>query len=79
MNSIMRLYAIQIIGFFFLAIVQVGCGQGFAPSPAPNTNIPSNDGTAIDQGIAYVLLLFNFCFGVQRFTQIDALCDRRIK
>lgn len=40
-----------------MAIVQVGRGQeGFAPSPAPN-NIPPNDGTAIDQGIAYVLLL----------------------
>ncbi|KAG5559370.1 hypothetical protein RHGRI_009046 [Rhododendron griersonianum] len=56
MNSAMRLFALPMVGFFFMAILQVARGQGFAPSPAP-TNLPANDGTAIDQGIAYVLLL----------------------
>ncbi|KAF7148160.1 hypothetical protein RHSIM_Rhsim03G0243700 [Rhododendron simsii] len=100
MNSAMRLFALPMVGFFFMAILQVARGQGFAPSPAP-TNLPPNDGmsifmhnfticggffpplfpsgsipyviklkilignlfflsnagTAIDQGIAYVLLL----------------------
>ncbi|KAG5569735.1 hypothetical protein H5410_059501 [Solanum commersonii] len=54
MNS-MRLMNISftIIGFMLLALVEFGFGQGIAPSAPP----PSNDGTTIDQGIAYVLLL----------------------
>ncbi|KAL7259909.1 hypothetical protein ACSBR1_005718 [Camellia fascicularis] len=54
MNS-MKLLALPIIGFLFLALLQVSHGQGLAPSPAPNAS--ASDGTAIDQGIAYVLLL----------------------
>lgn len=57
MNSIMRiLVALPIIGFMFMAILQVGeAKELFGPSPAPNG--PANDGSAIDQGVAYVLLL----------------------
>ncbi|KAJ4846401.1 hypothetical protein Tsubulata_006026 [Turnera subulata] len=51
--SSMRLFALPIIGFMFMALLQLGYGQ--APAPAPHG--PSSDGTAIDQGIAYILLL----------------------
>ncbi|KAJ6731437.1 ARABINOGALACTAN PROTEIN 20 [Salix purpurea] len=54
MNS-MRLYALPIIGFMFLALLEFGFGQGMAPSPEPEG--PSNDGKTIDQGIAYILLM----------------------
>ncbi|KAK2985291.1 hypothetical protein RJ640_024287 [Escallonia rubra] len=60
-----RLLALPVVGFMFLAILQLSNAQGFAPSPAPAG--PSNDGTAlhqkkfagtaIDQGVAYFLLL----------------------
>ncbi|CAN4096360.1 unnamed protein product [Withania somnifera] len=43
-----------IISFMLLALVEFSFGQGIAPSSA---SPPSNDGTAIDQGIAYLLLL----------------------
>ncbi|KAJ9167800.1 hypothetical protein P3X46_019393 [Hevea brasiliensis] len=52
--SPMKLYA-EFAGFMFLALLQLGYGQGMAPSPAARG--PSSDGKAIDQGIAYVLLL----------------------
>ncbi|KAI8571014.1 hypothetical protein RHMOL_Rhmol01G0083700 [Rhododendron molle] len=51
----MRLFALPIIGFFVMVFFQISCGQGLAPSPAPSA--PTSDGTAIDQGVAYVLLL----------------------
>ncbi|PSS01870.1 Glycylpeptide N-tetradecanoyltransferase [Actinidia chinensis var. chinensis] len=38
-----------------MALFQLSRGQGHAPSPAPIG--PFSDGTAIDQGIAYALLL----------------------
>nr|GLL20571.1 hypothetical protein POPTR_018G078801 [Ipomoea trifida] len=48
--------ALPILGFMFMALqLQLGSGQVTAPSPAPTA--PSNDGVAIDQGIAYVLLM----------------------
>ncbi|KAK3041661.1 hypothetical protein RJ639_001471 [Escallonia herrerae] len=50
----MRLLALPVVGFMLLAILQLSNAQGFAPSPAPAG--PSNDGTAIDQVVAYVLL-----------------------
>ncbi|KAK3034365.1 hypothetical protein RJ639_032263 [Escallonia herrerae] len=50
-----RLLALPVVVFMFLAILQLSNAQGFAPSPAPAG--PSNDGAAIDQGVAYVLLL----------------------
>uniref|UniRef100_M0ZHF3 Arabinogalactan peptide 22 n=1 Tax=Solanum tuberosum TaxID=4113 RepID=M0ZHF3_SOLTU len=52
----MRLMNISftIIGFMLLALVEFGFGQDISPSSAPPL---SNDGTTIDQGIAYVLLL----------------------
>ncbi|KAI5556850.1 hypothetical protein BDE02_18G062600 [Populus trichocarpa] len=52
--SSMRLHALPIIGFMFLALLEFGFGQGTAPSPAEG---PFNDGKTIDQGIAYVLLM----------------------
>ncbi|KAJ6862949.1 arabinogalactan peptide [Populus alba x Populus x berolinensis] len=52
--SSMRLHALPIIGFMFLALLEFGFGQGTAPSPAEG---PSNDGKTIDQGIAYILLM----------------------
>ncbi|KAL7588346.1 hypothetical protein Lser_V15G39131 [Lactuca serriola] len=52
----MRLDVLPVIGFMVMAILQLQLtqAQNFAPSPTPN---PSNDGAAIDQGIAYLLLL----------------------
>ncbi|PIN11344.1 hypothetical protein CDL12_16053 [Handroanthus impetiginosus] len=57
MNSMgIRCFCLPIIGFILMALSQYAAGQGVAaPSPAPIA--PSNDGSAIDQGIAYVLLL----------------------
>ncbi|CAK7322762.1 unnamed protein product [Dovyalis caffra] len=40
---------------FLVRVKELVFGQGMAPSPAPEA--PSNDGKAIDQGIAYALLL----------------------
>ncbi|TYI76362.1 hypothetical protein E1A91_D06G071300v1 [Gossypium mustelinum] len=48
------------IGFLLFALVQLSYGQtmGSSPAPAPApAPAPSSDGTAIDQGIAYILLL----------------------
>ncbi|KAI3790196.1 hypothetical protein L2E82_03053 [Cichorium intybus] len=47
---------VALIGFMFMAAFDVNQAQELAPSPAPA--FPSNDGAAIDQGIAYLLLLF---------------------
>ncbi|KAB2079758.1 hypothetical protein ERO13_A05G022600v2 [Gossypium hirsutum] len=49
-----KLHVVSAIGFLFLALSQLSYGQSMGSSPAP---LPSNDGTAIDQGIAYILLL----------------------
>ncbi|KAI6679467.1 hypothetical protein NL676_033348 [Syzygium grande] len=38
-----------------MMILQLGHGQSAAPSPSPKG--PSSDGKAIDQGVAYILLL----------------------
>ncbi|CAN4094367.1 unnamed protein product [Withania somnifera] len=55
MNSVKLMnLSFTIISFILLALVEFGFGQSMAPSSAPP---PSNDGIAIDQGIAYVLLL----------------------
>ncbi|KVH93911.1 Arabinogalactan peptide, AGP [Cynara cardunculus var. scolymus] len=54
-NSISSV-VVALIGFMFMAVFDVNQAQEFAPSPAPI--LPSNDGAAIDQGIAYLLLLF---------------------
>ncbi|CAI0543235.1 unnamed protein product [Linum tenue] len=54
--SSMKFYAAPIIGFFLFALIQLSYGQSLAPSPAAEG--PSSDaGTAIDQGIAYLLLM----------------------
>lgn len=56
MNST-RLLALPIIRFMFMGILLgLSQAQGFgAPVPAPNG--PISDGSAIDQGVAYVLLI----------------------
>ncbi|KAL4566444.1 hypothetical protein LXL04_030559 [Taraxacum kok-saghyz] len=46
---------VALISFMFMAVFEVNRAQELAPSPAPT--LPSNDGAAIDQGIAYLLLL----------------------
>nr|DAD26950.1 TPA_asm: hypothetical protein HUJ06_028418 [Nelumbo nucifera] len=54
--SSMRFYALPIVGFFVLVLLNVVQGQGISPSSAP-AGVPANDGKAIDQGIGYILLL----------------------
>ncbi|KAF8034376.1 hypothetical protein BT93_C0621 [Corymbia citriodora subsp. variegata] len=54
MNAMRSCFVPVIVGFMFLTLLQLSYGQSVAPSPAPEG--PSNDGKAIDQGIAYVLL-----------------------
>ncbi|KAI3814560.1 hypothetical protein L1987_14200 [Smallanthus sonchifolius] len=51
MNS--RSVAVALMGFIFMAVFDVNQAQELPPSPAP---FPSNDGAAIDRGIAYLLL-----------------------
>lgn len=53
----MRSLAFPIIVFMFMAILQQHSShaQGFAPAPAPDG--PVNNGSVIDQGVAYLLLL----------------------
>ncbi|TKY44652.1 Arabinogalactan peptide 22 [Spatholobus suberectus] len=52
--SALRFFALPLITLLFMAISHMGQAQDLALSPAPP---PSSDGTAIDQGIAYVLML----------------------
>ncbi|KAM3216147.1 Arabinogalactan peptide 22 [Capsicum chinense] len=55
MNSVRLMnISFMIISFMLLSLVEFNFGQGISPSSAPP---PSNDGTTIDQGIAYILLL----------------------
>ncbi|MBA0865903.1 hypothetical protein Goshw_016342, partial [Gossypium schwendimanii] len=49
-----KLHVVSAMGFLFLALSQLSYGQSMGSSPAP---LPSNYGSAIDQGIAYILLL----------------------
>ncbi|RDX89600.1 Arabinogalactan peptide 20, partial [Mucuna pruriens] len=53
MNT-MRFFALPLIALLFMAISHLGQAQDLAFSPAPP---PSSDGTTVDQGIAYVLML----------------------
>ncbi|RAL37207.1 hypothetical protein DM860_004129 [Cuscuta australis] len=48
--------AMAILGFALMGLVQLGSSQE-GPSPSPSPLAPSSDGVAVDQGIAYVLLL----------------------
>ncbi|KAL4589655.1 hypothetical protein LXL04_002563 [Taraxacum kok-saghyz] len=50
-----RSIVVALISFMLMAVFEVNRAQELAPSPAPT--LPSNDGAAIDQGIAYFLLL----------------------
>ncbi|XVF88513.1 hypothetical protein PTKIN_Ptkin19aG0056800 [Pterospermum kingtungense] len=54
MVSSPRLHVVPVIGLLFAVLLQLSYGQSTASSPAP---APSNDGSAIDQAIAYTLLL----------------------
>ena len=47
----MRMCILLFVAFFFSGLMQLAHGEAMAPSPM------TNDGTAIDQGIAYVLIL----------------------
>ncbi|WCJ42442.1 arabinogalactan protein 16 [Euphorbia peplus] len=56
--SAIKLYAVPVIGFVLMVILQIGYAQQQQPMPpSPLPQPPSNVGTAIDQGIAYLLLL----------------------
>ncbi|KAL4335158.1 hypothetical protein GQ457_07G040470 [Hibiscus cannabinus] len=54
--SSMKLNVVAAMGLLFMvmALLQLSDGQSLDLSPAP---APTSDGTAVDQGIAYVLLL----------------------
>ncbi|KAL8037522.1 hypothetical protein ABFS82_11G045500 [Erythranthe guttata] len=53
MNSMVMI----IVGFMLMAITHCASAHGgAAPAPAPSP-APSNDGAAVDQGIAYLLML----------------------
>ena len=45
------MFTLLVVAVFFSGLMQLANGQ--APAPSPMTN----DGSAIDQGIAYVLML----------------------
>ncbi|KAK1413914.1 hypothetical protein QVD17_29651 [Tagetes erecta] len=49
-----RTIGVVVISFMFMAVFGVNHAQELAPAPAP---FPVNDGAAIDQGVAYLLLL----------------------
>nr|KYP49329.1 Arabinogalactan peptide 20 [Cajanus cajan] len=49
-----RFLALPIITLMFIAISHMGHAQDLALSPSPP---PTSDGTAIDQGIGYILML----------------------
>ncbi len=49
-----RFFALPVLSMVFVTISHLVQAQDLAPSPVPP---PSSDGTAIDQGIAYFLLL----------------------
>ncbi|KAK8955860.1 Arabinogalactan peptide 16 [Platanthera guangdongensis] len=55
MNSF-KAWALFFLAFFFSGLMQLADGQ--ATAPAPDAAPPmSNDGKAVDQGVAYVLML----------------------
>uniref|UniRef100_A0A7N0TEK5 Uncharacterized protein n=1 Tax=Kalanchoe fedtschenkoi TaxID=63787 RepID=A0A7N0TEK5_KALFE len=47
-----KLLAFPIIGILLTAVMQIGNAQLTAPAPAP-----VSDGVAVDQGIAYILMV----------------------
>ncbi|KAK8936058.1 Arabinogalactan peptide 16 [Platanthera zijinensis] len=49
-----KAWALFVIGFFLSGFMQLSHGQAQAPVAAPPM---SNDGTAVDQGVAYALML----------------------
>ncbi|KAI3902910.1 hypothetical protein MKW92_014456 [Papaver armeniacum] len=56
MNSSARSQALCLIGLLLLAIMNFSQVHGITPLPAPAEG-PTSDGTSLDQGIAYFLML----------------------
>ncbi|PKA53823.1 Arabinogalactan peptide 16 [Apostasia shenzhenica] len=50
-------WALLFLAFFWSGLMQISCGQTTSPAPGESPPPMSNDGKAIDQGIAYVLML----------------------
>ncbi|KAM0950605.1 putative arabinogalactan protein/22/41 [Dioscorea sansibarensis] len=51
MSSSARVYAVVLVMFFLSGLTQLGHAQALAPAPG------TGDGKALDQGIAYGLML----------------------
>ena len=45
-----KVYALLFVAFFLSGLMELACGQAMAPSP-------TSDSKAVDQGIAYALIL----------------------
>ncbi|RZC47680.1 hypothetical protein C5167_040618 [Papaver somniferum] len=56
MNSSARSQALSLVGLLLLAIMNFSQVHGITPLPAPAEG-PSSDGTSLDHGIAYFLML----------------------
>ncbi|CAJ2636857.1 unnamed protein product [Trifolium pratense] len=56
MKTMMSIFTFPLLSLFFMAISQLGQAQNFDISPAP-APIPTSDGAALDQIIAYFLML----------------------
>ncbi|KAE9613947.1 hypothetical protein Lal_00016591 [Lupinus albus] len=52
----LRLVYFSILSLVLFAISDIGQAHEFASSPSP-AHAPSSDGSAVDQGIAYFLML----------------------
>ncbi|KAF7813819.1 Arabinogalactan peptide 20 [Senna tora] len=52
--KVFALFAFPILSLMLVALSHLGQAQDLALSPAPP---PTSDGTAIDQGVAYVLMM----------------------
>ncbi|KAH7681848.1 Arabinogalactan protein 16/20/22/41 [Dioscorea alata] len=57
MMSSMMVYALILVTFFFSGLTQMAYGQALALSSTSSSSFRMIDGKAIDQGIAYVLIL----------------------
>ncbi|WOL02138.1 Arabinogalactan peptide [Canna indica] len=51
-SSVVAFALVALVALFISTVVPVAQAQATAPAPAP-----TNDGTSIDQGIAYMLML----------------------
>ncbi|KAI3872490.1 hypothetical protein MKW98_015836 [Papaver atlanticum] len=55
-SSSARSQALSLVGLLLLAIMNFSQVDGITPSPTP-AECPTSDGTSLDQGIAYFLML----------------------